>query len=291
MLDMAKRSSSAQQSVRQDFYADPLVYDVLHRDGTKSDIRAILQAVRRASPSLANRLRAGEKLRWFEPACGSGRYLRSLALKGHTAIGFDISPSMVGFANRTARKEKLGSKHRAFVADMRTFEKNARIAKIDIAFNLINSIRHVPTDAAMVQHLKAIKSTLAPGGVYVVGLSLSAYGLEDMTEDVWNGRGEGLRITQVVQYLPPMATGGDPKASVKSRAEHVISHMSITQGRSADAPMRHIDSTYTLLAYNMRQWLKVVDRAGMTIAGTAGSSGEPIEASEPGYFLFVLCPI
>jgi SAM-dependent methyltransferase len=264
---------SRSQSRTADFYADPLVYDVLHAPGTRDDVSALLRIVRQF-------VRGRRPLRLLEPACGSGRFVVELAARGHHAAGFDRSARMVTYAKARAKERGLGPRARFFPADMRTFARGRRLPPFDVAFNLINSIRHLPSDAAMVEHLRQVRSALRPGGVYLVGLSLCAYGLESETEDVWRGARGPLRVTQVVQYLPPPGREGS------SRNERVVSHMTVTR---RGLPPVHVDSTYQLRGYDLEQWRRVAARAGMPVVACVASDGRRrCEPVEPGYYVFAL---
>lgn len=271
---------------RQDFYADALLYDILHQEGTSHDARVISRVVRAHGPARPR----GTPLTLLEPACGSGRYLVALAKAGHRAAGFDLSPAMVRYARAIARAEGAGSGVRVFTARMERFALPPAW-RAHGAFNLINSIRHLETDAAMLAHLRCMKGALVPGGVYVVGLGLCAYGIETETEDVWTGSrlvgGVRTRVTQTVQYLPA-PEGGRSAGSKAMRMERVISHMTVTRGSGARAQERHIDSAYVLRSYDLKQWRAIIDKAGWEIVGVTDQDGLPARPSEPGYYLWVL---
>lgn len=264
---------SSPESRTADFYADPLVYDVLHAPGTRGDVAALLRMVRRFVPGR-------EPLRLLEPACGSGRFVLDLAARGHRCTGFDLSPLMVKYAKARAKERNLGGLATFLAADMRSFADGRRLRPFDAAFNLINSIRHLPSDAAMIDHLRQVRSVLRPGGIYLVGLSLCAYGLESETEDVWRGRRGPLSVSQVVQYLPPPGREG------RARNERVVSHMTVTRRGMEDV---HVDSTYPLRGYDLAQWRTVTSRAGMPIVACLASDGRrECTPAEPGYFVFAL---
>lgn len=255
-----------------DFYADPQVYEVLHAPGTEAEVDALVRIARRRLPP--------GPLRWLEPACGTARCLRELARRGHRGIGFDISPDMVRFASARARDQALGRAVQLFQADMGSFHQGRRIPRCDAAFNLINTIRHLPSDAQFTRHLNGVAGVLAPRGFYVIGLSLSAYGMEEETEDVWTGAPGPMKVTQVVQYLPPRGR------TQRARSEHVFSHLTVLH----DGAERHIDSRYTLRAYDLAQWTRLVNRSGWSIVESCDHDGNVVTAVEPGYFLFVIEP-
>ncbi|HEX2839289.1 MAG TPA: class I SAM-dependent methyltransferase [Phycisphaerales bacterium] len=271
---------------RQDFYADALLYDILHQEGTSHDARVMARIVRAHGPARPR----GTPLTLLEPACGSGRYLVALANAGHRAAGFDLSPAMVRHAQASARAAGVGGGVRAFTARMESFALPPAW-RAHGAFNLINSIRHLETDAAMLAHLRCMEQALLPGGVYVVGLGLCAYGIETESEDVWTGSrvvgGVRTRVTQTVQYLPAPEAGRNSGRKAL-RMERVISHMTVRRGTGARATERHIDSAYVLRSYDMAQWRAIVGRAGWEIAAVTDQDGLAARPSEPGYYLWVL---
>lgn len=249
-----------------DFYADACVYDVLHSPGTADDVCALERIERRFLPATLRRV-------WLEPACGSGRHLRLAMRRNIRAIGFDLSASMIAYARSRGCD-------RCFVGDMRSFSLPARSPRVSLAFNFINTLRHLGSDRDMLDHFACMRRALHPRGVYAVGLSLSAYGLESPSEDLWRGRRGRLGVSQVVQYLPPEPGSRSP------RAERVISHLTIDRaGRTT-----HQDAAYTLRCYSMRQWKSLVARAGWSILATLDQDARDHTPAEPGYAVWILSP-
>lgn len=260
--------------MRHDFYSDAELYDILHAPGTAADLRGLLRVCRQFVGPVRG-------TRWLEPACGTGRYLIAAAGRGVRGMGFDLEAGMVRYAKAQARGAGMGRRVRFFRADMRDFDRQPRLGTFDLAFNLINTIRHLGSDAAMLAHLRGVAAVLAPGGCYAVGLHLCAYGGETETEDVWEGRRGGVRVQQVVQYIPPLGPRGEG-----ARAERVISHLTVTR-RGA---VTHLDSTYALRGYNLAQWTALLDRAGWVVEGVTSGAGEARAPVDGGYFIFVLRP-
>lgn len=286
-------------------YTDPRVYDVLHAPETAGEVRLL----RRVAAKLEC---DGAAPVWLEPACGSGRLLRAAARYGVRGYGFDISAPMIEYARECSAKlgakkvakktAKAGAKAAAkagaatkapkfFVADMRGFEAAAErelgkaLPKADLAFNLINTIRHLGDDRAMLDHFAAVARVLKPGAAYVVGISLCSYGNEFESEDVWTGSRGGLRVTQTVQYLPASGRRGEG-----ARAERVISHLTVIDQHApvGEPSERHIDETYALRSYDLKQWNELIAKSAMRVAATFDGDGKPIEPSEPGYVLYGL---
>ncbi len=254
-----------------DFYASPAIYDILHTPGTAAEVDSLLR--------LAGRFRPPRRTRFtfLEPACGTARYLRVLAARGHRVVGFDREPAMIEYAQR--RLARLAPRARVFLADMESFARQVSPESIDLAFTPINSIRHLPSDRAMIAHFEQIARVLRPTGVYIVGMSIAAYAVEQPSEDSWEGVRGRCRVHQLVQYLP--ASGG---RGATARAERVISHLTVTTPSNT----HHLDSTYTLRSYDLGQWRALVARSPLRIDGVVDEDGRDLRLAPPGYANFVL---
>lgn len=255
-------------------YADPVIYDTLHTPGTAEELDALERIAARTvrTPS--------SDQRWLEPACGSGRCVRLAAARGTPAIGFDLDADMVAYTNERLARAGLEGIAAAVVADMRTCVDQGPIEPeaFDFAFNTINSFRHLMNDRDALAHLDQIARALTPGGVYAVGLSTAAYGLEFPIEDVWHAARGTLAITQTVQFIPPTGPRGG------SRVERVHSHLMIERPTGSE----HRDSTYALRTYSLEQWLELIDQSPLDLIHTTDHAGAPCEPDAPGYRIFVL---
>ncbi|MBM4109060.1 MAG: class I SAM-dependent methyltransferase [Phycisphaerae bacterium] len=259
-----------------DLYAVPMLYDVLHTPGTAEEVAGLARIARRFVVG------GGDPMgTWLEPACGTGRYLRVASRRVRSAVGFDMSAEMVEYAR--GRSRRGANPPRYFVARMEDFAGGVRAGSVDFAFNPINTIRHLESDAALLAHLSAVARVLRPGGVYAVGISLCAYGREGPTEDVWRGVRGRLRVTQTVQYLPASA-GSRATRNEGGRFERVISHLHVVRG----GVEQHVDSTYRLRGYSARQWEEVVSRSRLRIVGAVDDRGRDAVPTEPGYGVYVL---
>ena len=103
----------------------------------------------------------------FEPACGTGRVLLKLAKSNFTVGGNDINPHAINYCRTRFKRHRLNA--RLAIADMRNFHLSYAV---DSAFNLVNTVRHLPTQAAFEAHLHAVAQTLRKDGVYILGLHL-----------------------------------------------------------------------------------------------------------------------
>lgn len=250
-------------------YTDAAVYDILHGPGTAEDVD-VLEAI-------AAKHAAGAPDVWLEPACGSGRYLRVASGRGHGVVGFDLEPGMIEYAEARAERAGMSDRSSYFVGDMRSFASDVEAGSIGLAFNLINTFRHLESDADALRHFEEMAAVLAPSGVYVVGISLTVYGLEPPSEDVWEGARGQCRVSQVVQYMPPTDADGD-------RMEQVYSHLTIERPRGEE----HRPSHYALRAYDLEQWRALVAKSALREVAVVDQEGEPCEATAPGYSLWVL---
>lgn len=251
------------------FYDEPGLYDVLHSRGTASEVRGYQR--------LSARLGLDTRGPWLEPACGSGRYLRAAIARGVRVAGFDMQPHMLAYARRRLARYDASLWVLA-EADMRTFDIQAFAPGwvFQLAFNPINTIRHLHSDEAILAHFECIHRALRPGGVYVVGLSLSMYGFEQPSEDIWHGARGTLRVQQVVQYTP--AAGGPDRAE---RVHNVL---------AVDTPggTRIVPSSYTLRSYDREQWEAIIDQSPFEMIGCVDEAGRSMTPSAPGYALWVL---
>jgi SAM-dependent methyltransferase len=254
------------------FYEDPLVYDILHSPSTGEECRVLEELSERYVAS------EGVQGRWLEPACGSGRFLRVLSARGRRILGFDQNHAMVEYAKRRLARLGLSRRARVFVSSMESFAAQVPAESIVFAFNTINTIRHLKTDRAFLAHFEEMARVLAPGGVYLVGMSLSAYGEEEPSEDVWEGRRGKCRVHQLVQYLPPEPGGRG------SRMEQVLSHLKIERPTRTE----HRDDRYFLRCYDRKQWRALIGKSALRILEVTSDEGEPLRDFDGSYFLYLL---
>jgi hypothetical protein len=276
-LSWLSASSSYPPRVTNTLYDDAEVYDILHAPGTAKDVVGLARIERLYST-------APKAAAWLEPACGSARYLLAAAKKGRRVVGFDLAPVMIDFARARIKDAGVARRASLFVADMADFAGHVKPGSVSLAFNLINSIRHLDTDAALAAHFRDIAATLHPGGVYAVGLSLSLYGFEPPTEDIWQGRRGRTHVHQVVQFEPPTGPTAGKSRSKAARVERVFSHLTISRGKAVTTD----HATYGLRTYDPDQWRTAIDRSPLIQLATTDERGTPLPPACPGYTLFIL---
>ncbi len=94
----------------------------------------------------------------FEPACGDGRILIKLGERGYKVSGNDLNPKAVDYCTSGWRKPTCPDGCRGDMSDFQLKKP------VDAAFNLINTVRHLPTEEAMPGRISSgMADALAPG--------------------------------------------------------------------------------------------------------------------------------
>jgi len=229
-------------------YADPELYDLLHADGTDDEVWLL----DRVAGLHGNGGRTA-----LEPACGTGRYLAGLARRGWTVHGYDLSPRMVAFAR--ARLARWGARASVARGDMTSYRP---AASYDLAFNLLSTFRHLPDDRAALAHLRATYDALNPGGLFVLGLDLAAYGADGPDEETWTASRGGRRCTHVMMTLPPDA---------RKRRERILNFVTAPTARGQTV----LESFYDLRSYDADQLAKLLLKTRFALAACYGYDGKP----------------
>ncbi len=263
---------------RQGLYADPMIYDILHSPGTALEVTAF----ERVEVFFAKGVLQEDRL-WFEPACGTGRYLRVAAGRGRRVAGFDLDFGQIEYARGRMKGGGFDRPFQFFKSDMRDFLADSMaggLAKksVDFAFNPVNSIRHLENDQEVLDHLNQMSEILCPGAVYLVGISLTDYNWLFPEEDVWEGTRGRCKVSQLINFLPP-----EP-GTERARIETAISHLTVTRPRGED----HFDDSYGLRTYDKNQWLELVGRSRLNHGGSFDAWGKELKQRVLPYQLEVL---
>lgn len=123
--------------------------------------------------------------RLYEPGCGGGRLVLEMAARGYKVTACDSSENAVEHVRRCLDDSGLAAD--VHVADMTDFRPPA---SIDLAFNLVNTFRHLLTEAAAQTHLETIADALRPGGLYIIGLHLLPPDADEEDSEQWSVRHE-----------------------------------------------------------------------------------------------------
>lgn len=163
------------QTIDGNLYDYPAYYDLVFGSDWSAEFRFLQACFASYGPPTVRRV--------FEPACGTGRLLYRLGRLGYVVSGLDLNPRAVEYCNARLRRYELPAS--VFVGDMADFRLRGRV---DAAFNLINSFRHLPTDRAAQAHLRCVAQSLRPGGIYILGLHLTPTKGTPMDEERWSAR-------------------------------------------------------------------------------------------------------
>jgi SAM-dependent methyltransferase len=175
-------------TIEESIYDHPQYYDLIFG----SDCAAELRFIERCQ----ERMLKGAKTRLFEPACGTGRLIYRLARRGQRCDGLDLNARAVEFCNQRLQRYKLPG--RVWVADMTAFEVDR---PYDLAFNTINSFRHLLTEESARRHLECMSAAIRPGGIYLLGLHLTPTDCEPTADqERWSARRGHLQINT---YMRP----------------------------------------------------------------------------------------
>ena len=193
------------------WYDSPLYYDMVYADYTPKETRFIEGIMKKHGPVLDGPMRV------FEPACGSGRLLESLAVRGHVVHGFDLNKHQVAFAkNRLKAKGLKGRVWRDRLQDF-SLPKGARY---DVAHCFVSTFKYIDTEAGVVSSLRRMAASLRPGGLLLLGLHLTDYKNTPPDHERWIGRKPGVRVVSDTWSAP---------ADRKSRTEAMRTRMRITE--------------------------------------------------------------
>ncbi len=190
----AEATPSSAEAV--DWYELPKVYDVLFGEGTEREADFLEAVAARHGVAVDSRLRV------LEPACGSGRLVVAMARRGHHVTGFDSNASMLRYARE--RLEDGGFDARLFEDELASFEPERIAASrpFDLAFCLVSTFKYLATEGTARSHLSRVARTLAPGGLYVLGLHLSEYSDREPSREAWHANRDGLEVRSVLDAAP-----------------------------------------------------------------------------------------
>ncbi len=170
------------ETIEGDLYDYPVYYDLIFGSDWRAEYDFLLGCFDRYAARPVKRV--------FEPACGTGRLLIKLAEAGYDVFGNDLKEHAVRYCNE--RLQRRGFAETAVVGDMADFKLKK---KVDAAFNMINTFRHLATEKQAAAHLNCIAECLAAGGLYLLGLHLIPARRDERIEDeAWHARRGNLAV-------------------------------------------------------------------------------------------------
>jgi SAM-dependent methyltransferase len=169
------------ETINANLYDFPKYYDLIFGSDWKAEFDFLKDCFAKHAKRTVKRV--------FEPACGTGRLLVKLGQDGYEVSGNDLNERAIKFCND--RFERHGLPRSAFVGDMADFRLKK---KVDAAFNMINSFRHLATEKEAVAHLKCVAEALNKGGLYMLGLHLTPVDDDWEGEEEWHARRGNLSV-------------------------------------------------------------------------------------------------
>jgi SAM-dependent methyltransferase len=171
-----------------DCYDYPQYWDLAFRSETRLEADFIEAAARKYCDFPVRRL--------LEPGCGGGRLVIEMAARGFDVTGYDLNERAVNYVRqRLARRDLHAS---VFVGDM-TAVHLAR--PVDVAFNTLNTFRHLTNENDARQHLELTARSLRPGGIYVLGFHLLPPDAEETCIERWSAVHGATRVTVTLRVL------------------------------------------------------------------------------------------
>ena len=219
-------------------YADPALYDLVHAEGTDDEVWLLTH--------LAEQHGCGIKTA-LEPACGTGRYLAGLLRRRWTVEGYDSAPGMLAFTRK--RLAGWGKRVRLSRGEMTTYRPRR---KFGLILNVLSTFRHLMTEKDALSHLKLMAGALEPDGIFVLGLDLSVYGVDEPDEEVWECRQGGRTAKHVLMSIP---------AEPETRRERIINFVTTPKGKKE----RVLESTYDLRSYSAAELAALIDKSPLKI--------------------------
>ncbi len=178
----------AAKLVTANWYDFPQYYDAAFRSDTKPQANFLEAAMEKYCDFPVRRL--------LEPACGSGRLVAEMSRRGYEVVGFDISEQALKYARDRLRRRGLSA--HLFKADMRNFQAPG---PFDLAYNFVNTFRHLLTEREARRHLELVRDHLRPGGLYVIGLHLFPPDADNHSCERWTEQWGGQRVTVTIRVL------------------------------------------------------------------------------------------
>ncbi|MCO8121815.1 class I SAM-dependent methyltransferase [Stieleria sp. TO1_6] len=225
------------QVLNESIYDHPKYYDLVFGADCAAETKFIL--------GCANEYLSRPAKRFFEPACGTGRLLYSLAKRGFEVDGLDLNPKAVEFCN--ARFVRHEMPFRAFVADMSDFRLKR---KSDVAFNTINSFRHLSSEADADAHMRSMAAAVRVGGLYLLGVHLTPTEVPPSDGESWSARRGHLMVNTHM-----WTNSRDPKKRVEKYGIRFDIHRPSGSVR--------IEDELVLRSYTHKQMASLINRSGL----------------------------
>lgn len=171
-----------------DPYDAPRLWDLAFHDETRPEAE-FLTAVSRQHLNTSSP-------RALEVGCGGGRQVLELCRRGWDVSAIDLNAHCVYTVQQRLKRSRLAADVRQ--QDMRNF---CFPRPFQLAHCLVNTFRHLLTEADARQHLQCVAAHLEPGGLYVLGFHLLPPDAEEFDCERWTVHRGQLRLTTTIRVL------------------------------------------------------------------------------------------
>lgn len=246
-----------------DWYQTPVYYDIIFDTDTPKEATFLEQChaqhahlARAPMPTVLQSNAVGfEPLNILEPACGSGRLMAELAVRGHRVAGVDLSKGMLDFARK--RFKERGVKGKLVEAPMQEFDLHA-FAKssspspgpslegggFDLAHILVSSFKYLQTEEDAAGCLRCVCEHLRIGGVFVLGVHLVDPDDTERTLERWRAQRDNLDVICTIRSSPP---------DLKTRTEQLRSRIVSRDLCNPSAEPKRYESNWNFRTYTPGQ--------------------------------------
>lgn len=210
-----------------DWYETPRYYDMVFEEDTQLEGTFLEAMVARWGSSGGKRV--------LEPACGSGRLVLEMARRGWRVTGFDKAEAMLAYARERLRA--AGCRARIERGRMESFRFRERF---DLAHCLVSTFKYLLDEASARSHLECVARALEPGGIYVLGVHLTAYERTSASRERWVARRGRTKVVCNIQGWP---------ADRRKRTERIRSRLEVTE----DGQVHRAETNWVFRTYDARQ--------------------------------------
>ena len=237
-------------------YALPEFYDIAFSWDLSEEIGFFKRSFKEHVPFPVRRI--------LEPACGTGRFLRTLPADGFRITGYDINPTILRYAEDSLAAARCEGSVRTLLANMVSADIPG---EFDAAFISINSIGHLHSDEDIVSHLKATGLSLREGGIYIVHLNFAHEGGLP-AGDCWTMERDGVSVKTWWRIL---------SEDMESRLSHQVGSFEVRR----DGKVERFDDRHTLRLWLSSDLQDLVHRSGQfEIAAIYGEEFEELNDTE-----------
>jgi SAM-dependent methyltransferase len=215
----------------------------------------------------------GKPKRVLDPACGPSTWLEHWAGRGAGVTGIELDAAVAAAGHeRLAPRRKAGREAQVLPGDMRSPPEAVR-GPFGLIINLDNSLGHLGGVDDVALHLAAMRSLVADGGLYLLGLAVRE-------------RGDSIDAATVYERGPQPIDGGGFAAV---RSETLGLQKPARRGELACERIRHVVLTanvpglaplfleqYDLLTFPFLTLKRLFERTGWKVADCRDATDEEL---------------